>query len=117
MVTKGYGLTVHDIDWSCHADLEPYAKAHKQETLENDSLMHAWWGRYGLSAVSVAVEHCLAGRKAKSKYIDKPMLQQAEEKNKPLSEKELQRQRELFVAKLEVMKTNFELNHKDGKVS
>lgn len=79
--------------------------------------MWIWWGSYGLSAVSVAVEHCLVGRKAKSKYIDKPMLQQAEEKNKPLSEKELQRQRELFVAKLEIMKTNFELNHKDGKVS
>lgn len=78
MVTKGYGLTVHDIDWSCPADLEPYAKAHKQETLENDSLMHAWWGRYGLSAVSVAVEHCLAGKKAKSKYIEKPILQETE---------------------------------------
>ena len=117
MVTKGYRLTVHDIDWSCPADLEPYAKAHKQETLENDSLMHVWWGNYGLSAVSVAVEHCLAGKKAKSKYIKEPILQQIESKNKPMSEEELQRQRELFVAKLEVMKTNFELNHKDGKGS
>ena len=111
MVTKGYGLTVNDIDWSCPADLEPYAKAHKQEIMEQDGLMHAWWGAYGLSAVSVAVEHCLAGRKARSKYIKEPVLAKLEEQNKPVSEKELQKQRELFVAKLEVMKTNFELSH------
>ena len=117
MVTKGYGFSVEDIDWSSPADLEPYAKAHKKEILENDSLFHAWLGSYCLSAVSVAVEHCLAGRKAKSKYIKEPILQQIEIKNKPMSEDELKRQRELFVAKLEVMKANFELNHKDGKVS
>lgn len=78
MVTKGYGFTVHDIDWSCPADLEPYEKAHKKEVLENDSLMHVWWGNYGLSAVSVSVEHCLAGHKAESKYIDKPVMQETE---------------------------------------
>lgn len=32
-------------------------------------------GLYVQSAVSVAVEHNLAGRKAKSKYIEKPFLQ------------------------------------------
>ena len=31
-------------------------------------------GQYTLSAVSVAVEHCLAGRKAKSEYIKEPIL-------------------------------------------
>ena len=39
----------------------------------------------------------------------------AKEENRGISEDELQGLRELFVAKLEVMKTNFELNHKDGK--
>lgn len=36
-------------------------------------------------------------------------------KNGELSEEELQRQRELFVAKLQVMKTNFELSHEEMK--
>lgn len=36
--------------------------------------MWLWFGNYGLSAVSVAVEHCLAGRKAKSNYLDKPVF-------------------------------------------
>lgn len=85
-------------------------KGHEEKIKEQDYL--AWiQGQYVLSAVSVAVEHCLAGRKARSKYIKKPILQELEEKNKPMTEEELQRQRELFVARLQAMKTNFELNH------
>ncbi len=79
MVTKGYGLTVHDIDWSCPADLEPYAKAHNLEVKENDAIIHAVCGSYVLSAVSVAIEHRLAGKKAKSKYIEKPFMQKIEQ--------------------------------------
>lgn len=110
VATKWYGLSVDDIDWSSPADMEPYLKMHKEELKEKDYL--AWLqGQYTLSAVSVAVEHCLAGRKAKSKYIKKPLLQEMEERNKPITEEEIQRQRELFVAKLQAMKTNFELNH------
>ena len=81
MVTKGYGITVADIDSSCPNDLEPYIKAHEQEILEKDKLIHVWWGIYGLSAVSVAVEHCLAGKKAKSKYIDVPIMQKSQKNN------------------------------------
>ncbi len=80
-MTKGYGLSVHDIDWSCPADLEPYAKAHKLELMENDSIIHMVCGSYVLSAVSVAVEHCLTGNKARSKYIEKPILQEIEREN------------------------------------
>ena len=81
-----------------------------EELKEKDYL--SWLqGQYTLSAVSVAVEHCLAGRKAKSNYIKKPLLQELEEQNKPLTEEEIKRQRELFVAKLQAMKTNFELNN------
>lgn len=70
------------------------------------------FGSYGISALMVAIDHCLNGRKARSKYIEKPIMQELEEKNKPLSEEEMDRQRELFVAKLEAMRVNFELNHK-----
>lgn len=110
VATKGYGLSVDDIDWSSPADMKPYLKAHNEELKEKDYL--SWLqGQYMLSAVSVAIEHCLAGRRAKTKYIKKPLLQEIEENNKPMTEDEIKRQRELFVAKLEAMKTNFELNH------
>lgn len=97
--------------------MEVYDIAHRKKLEEQDYLQYLWWGNYGLSAMAVAVEHCLNGKKAKSKFIDKLVLQTIEERNKPMTEEELQRQRELFVAKLEVMKTNFELNHKDSTVS
>ncbi len=74
MVTKGYGLTLHDIDWSCPAELEPYALAHEKEMVEQDYLQHLWWGKYGVSAVWIAIEHCFAGKKAMSKFVEKPIL-------------------------------------------
>lgn len=74
LVTKGYGFTVDDIDGSCPADLEPYAKAYKLAEMKNDSIVHAVCGNYVLSAVSVAIEHCLAGKKAKLEYIKEPLM-------------------------------------------
>lgn len=59
-----------------------------------------------------AVEHNLAGRKARSKYIEKPLLQEIEKKNTPMTEDEIQKQRELFIARMQAMQANFELNRK-----
>ena len=47
---------------------------HKEKRMEMDQLMHIWFGTYGLSAMEVAIEHCLAGKKAKSKYIEEPVF-------------------------------------------
>lgn len=105
---------MHDIDWSCHADLQPYAQAYRLENQKKDNDAWAMFGSYGISALTVAIDRCLNGRKARSKYIEKPIMQELEEKNKPLSEEEMDRQRELFVAKLEAMRVNFELNHPKG---
>lgn len=113
LATKGYGLSVNDIDWSSPADMEPYLKAHREKLKEEDYL--AWLANhYTLSAVSVAVEHCIAGRKAKSKYIEKPLMQEIEEKqqeNKPLTEEEKKRQTEQLFLRLRIMGENFNLNH------
>lgn len=103
---------MHDIDWSCPADLRPYEQAYRLEKQKNDSDAWLMFGAYGISALTVAIDRCLNGRKARSKYIEKPIMQELEEKNKPLSKEEMDRQRELFVAKLEAMRVNFELNHK-----
>lgn len=79
-------------------------------------------GIYTQSAVGVAVEHCINGNKARSKYIEKPMLQEAEEKRKvesgELSEEEKKRQTEQFFLKLRIMGANHKLANKQGdKVS
>ena len=48
------------------------------------------------------------------KYPEKPYELN---EHKEMTEEELTKQRELFVAKLEVMKNNFDLTHKNGSVS
>lgn len=96
-------------------------KGHEEKIKEQDYL--AWiFNQYTLSAVSVAVEHCLVGKKAKLKYIDKPIMQEIEQKQKqksnaPLTEEEKKRQTEQLFMKLRIMGANFNLNHKDGTVS
>lgn len=89
MVTKGYGLTINDIDSSCPSELEPYAKAHKLEIKENDRMVHEICGSYIVSAVSVAIDHCFNGKKAKSEYIKEPLMSKAFE-NDGLTEAEIQ---------------------------
>ena len=68
---------VTDLQWSSPSDLEPYGKAHKLEITEKDSIFHVVCGSYVLSAVSVAIEHCLSGQKAKSEYIKEPIMKNA----------------------------------------
>ena len=96
---------------SCPKELEPYNKAHKMNIVEQDNLQHMWWGNYGISALIVAIDKCFGGKKSKAEYIKEPILLKTFE-NDGLTEEEKQKQRELFVAKLQVMQTNFELSKK-----
>lgn len=79
---------MHDIDQSCPADLEPYAKAHRLQLQEQDNQLYMM-GIYTLSAVSVAIERNLAGKKAKSEYIKEPVLSKIFE-NEGLTEEQIQ---------------------------
>lgn len=66
-------LSPDEIGWSCPKDLEPYDKAYRYKLKLQDEQM--WQlGIYINNAVTVAVEHCLAGKKAKSKYLEKPLM-------------------------------------------
>lgn len=73
--------------------------------------MWMWWGNYGLSALIVSIDKCFGGKKSKAEYIKEPISSKTFE-NDGLTEEEIQKQRELFVAKLQVMQTNFELSKK-----
>lgn len=87
-MTKGYGFTVDDIDWSSPADLEPYSKAYKLQLQQQDSQLHIM-GMYVLSAVSTAIEHNFAGKKAKQEYVKEALLSRVFE-NDGLSQKEIE---------------------------
>jgi len=93
-------------------ELEPYLRAHMLKMEREDEMAWSFCGAYVRSAVAVAVEHCLNGKKAKSEYIKEPILKNSDKPVEEMSEEELRIQRELFVAKLQAMKANFDLNHK-----
>ncbi|MBQ8804105.1 MAG: hypothetical protein IJZ53_10760 [Tyzzerella sp.] len=97
--------------------LEAFYEAHRLKQEMRDGEM--WiMGRYVLSAVSVAVEHCLAGKKAKSEYLEKPFMQltglQNQEEEILLSEEEIQRQTEQLFLRLQIMGTNYKNNKQKG---
>lgn len=69
------GVSYHEF-WSMNPHIiQNLMEGHRMKQRMQDEQM--WlMGMYIQSAVSVAVEHNLQGRKAKSKYIEKPFLQQ-----------------------------------------
>lgn len=73
---------------SCPKELKPFDIAHQRKITEFDTLMFGWWGNYGLTAVSVAVEHCLS-KHPKSKYLEEPMTAKIFE-NYGLTQKEIE---------------------------
>lgn len=92
MVTKGYGFTVDDIDWSSPADLESYEKAHKME-IENFDMQMYCMGMYNKLAYEVVMAHFgagLAGKRSNAKYINKPFLQnEIKDNGNPESQEEV----------------------------
>lgn len=109
------------ITWWQFWELNPHiikciSKGYKEQKIETDAMMHAWWGTYGLSAVAVAVEHCLSGKKAKSEFVKTPLLQTSDEKTneKSLSVKELEKKAENVFLQLGIMGANFN-NQKQGQ--
>lgn len=77
--------------------LKAFAKAYELQRKLKDEEM--WiMGRYVLSAVSTAVEHCLAGRKAKSQYLPAPILKEFIEESGLSQEEKDRREIERMIA-------------------
>lgn len=109
------GLKYREFMHSSPKILKAYERAHdiKLETL--DTLVWQFCGNYVLSAVAVAVEHCLAGRKARSEYIKEPSLKDYVETKGLTEEEKIQRKLNLFVESLKKMQANFENGKKQGQ--
>lgn len=103
---------------SSPVELKPFIDAF---TLQQERKDDELWtlGIYVYSAVSTAIEHNFMGRKAKSKYLEKPLLREAMEKKKMedkmqnLTDEEKLKYTKLLFAQLETMKNNFELGKKN----
>lgn len=90
------GISAEEFKHMTPYKLECCLKGHKINRQMRDEEMWLWFGNYGLSAVSVAIKHCFAGRKAKSKYIEKPIF---EEETKSNGYKESQEEVAIFEMK------------------
>ena len=67
------GMSASEFWQSNPHTMKPYTKSYMLRKEQNDNGM--WiMGQYILSAVSVSLEHCLSGKKARSKYLEQPIL-------------------------------------------
>lgn len=71
------------------AIIKVYEKAWKMEQNRKNELIHTMIGNYGISALCYAIDHCLNGKKAKTKYLKKPIrLFELTEEEKKIAQKE-----------------------------
>lgn len=86
----------------------------KRRMQEQDRLN--WYlGQYFASALDCTVCNSEIWRKRGSNphsYIEKPILQESDKKNEPMTEDGIQKRRELFIASMKAMQANFESNRK-----
>lgn len=75
--------------------IKTWDKAYKAARRRDNEIIHAWIGNYGISALVFAIDHCLNGRKAKTKYIEKPI--ELFEKTEEEKETEQLRARQAFI--------------------
>ena len=106
----------YNVFWSLNPRLlKPFVKAYELKRKMEDEKM--WMmGMYVENAVFVAVEHNLAGRKAKNKYMEKPLLQDIKsdnsEKPKEMSHEEKMQKVNAIFASLNARKANWDLQKK-----
>ena len=86
--------------------LDGYRKRIRIEMDQQNILAHIQ-GAYFTDAIMATIGNAFEKGK-KHKYPDKPY--EFADKNKAISEDEIQSQRDLFVAKLQMMKLNYEMN-------
>lgn len=71
--------------------LKPFFKAFENKRKMRDEESWIWWGTYGISALSVVLASAFS-KDSKAKYVNKPVYQEMEDKDKELTEEEIQRE-------------------------
>lgn len=73
--------------------IEVWEQAYKNKINSMNAYIHAWVGHYGINALTVAIDHCFNGSKARSEYIKEPieLFEKTEEEKKAVQRKELEK--------------------------
>lgn len=93
--------------------LNAYIEGDKIRKSEQDAFDYRQ-GQYFLSALNTALDSAFNGKKAQSKYVEKPFLSDlvktsVQEGVRTLTEEEKQRQIDIFVMKRKIGKHNYDL--------
>lgn len=111
-----FGVTKSEFLDSTPRDMECYIEAEKMRIRRRDT--ENWqMGMYNLSAFGTALSKALNGRKSHAEYRKTPIYEEIEELQKPeeeLTEEEKERGRKNLLMSLQIMQTNFEMNHSGG---
>lgn len=109
MVTKGYGFSIEDINWSCPADLRPYAKAHEQSVAEQDMLNYVAIGRYYRSTIGDFLTTFGKKGATKPQFPEEPFIQKMfVEANVPRTKEEIEEATREFFRQRMKLKEQFE---------
>ena len=107
------GLTKDEFFHSTPRILKAYDQAYKTKMREQDAL-NFMLGNYYFEAVSVALANAFRKKGAKpTKYRELPYLEEQRRKSGDLTEAEKIAETEKIFEQLEMMKRNFEMNHKE----
>lgn len=107
------GLSKNEFMHSTPKILKAYDKAYIIRLKEIDQMAHMFVGNYVISAFATLLDRCFNGKNAKTEYIKEPVLINADNATKELTEEEMEAQRMAFMATLQTMKVNFDLAHKN----
>lgn len=90
-----YGMTEEQFWHSNPTIIDIWEEAYKKRMNRLNEIVYQWLGSYGISAFSVAIDHCLNGRTAHSKYMSEPI--QLFEKTEEDKRNDVERQRQAFM--------------------
>lgn len=114
-VTKGYGFSVNDINWSCPSELKPYEDAYFLSLKQHDTEMYMQGLYFREALLSSVCNNSLWMKSGSSpyKYPEKTYTELMEEKemNENMTDDEKKKQTELLFEKLSIMQMNFEHSH------
>lgn len=84
------------ISWNDFWQMNPriikaITKGHFEKIREQDSIVHAWFGTYGISALVFAIDHCIHPKDAKSEYIKESIYSNVGLSEDEINERELRK--------------------------
>lgn len=93
--------------------LKPFYTAFENKRKMRDEENWLIWGTYAMSMFSTVLASAFS-KNPQAKYIEKPVYQSAKENSVEITQEEKQQKIEQLFMQLQIMETNYNLNHKDG---